>query len=152
MEMKIEKDIADEIMKTVEKFQLPLSLDELTEGKGNCFSLATIAQCKRHAIYSNLKPQIQNIIMQNDPTRLRLAVKEFMISSNHKTVHEFRQRYEDVVAVVDSLGWIQYWNKMSRNYEWVDYTFIQSTAWFLNHDILIITTSSSEENPYIKIQ
>ena len=40
---------------------------------------------------------------------------------------------------------------MTRNYEWVDYVFIQSTAWFLNHDIMIITTTSTEQSPYITI-
>ena len=39
---------------------------------------------------------------------------------------------------------------MLRNYEWVDYIFIQSTAWFLQH-IIIVTTSSTEDHPYITI-
>ena len=40
---------------------------------------------------------------------------------------------------------------MIRNYEWVDYIFVQSTAWYLNHDIIIPTTTSTEEHPYITI-
>ena len=40
---------------------------------------------------------------------------------------------------------------MIRNYEWVDYIFVQSTAWYLNHDIIITTTTSTEEHPYITI-
>ena len=41
---------------------------------------------------------------------------------------------------------------MSRQFEWVDHIFIQATAWFLNHDIFIITTTSTRENPYIFIE
>ena len=40
---------------------------------------------------------------------------------------------------------------MLRNYEWVDSIFIQFTAWFLQHDIIIVTTSSTEDHPYITI-
>ena len=40
---------------------------------------------------------------------------------------------------------------MVRNYEWVDYIFIQSAAWFLGHDIIIVTTTSTEDHPYITI-
>ena len=34
---------------------------------------------------------------------------------------------------------------------WVDYIFIQSTAWFLGHDIIIVTTTSTEDHPFITI-
>ena len=150
--MDIEKKIAEEIMMTLRKFRLPLTLDVLTEGKGNCFPLAILAQCRRHDIYCNLESHIQDIIMKNNPTLLRSAVKKFILSSNHKTIKEFKQQFENVVTAVDGIQWIQYWEKMSTNYEWVDYTFIQSTAWFLNHDILIITTSSRQQDPYMRIQ
>ena len=40
---------------------------------------------------------------------------------------------------------------MIRNYEWVDYVFVQSTAWFLGHDIIIVTTTSTEDHPFIRI-
>ena len=152
MEMDVEKKIADEIMKTVRKLKLPLRLDQITEGKGDCFPLATIAQCKRHDIYSNLNSDAQNVIIQNDPTLLRSAVMKFIMSSNCRTIVEFRKRYENVVAPIDGTTWNQYWEKMSCKYEWVDYTFIQSTAWFLNHDIQIVTTSSTEHDPYMTIQ
>ena len=40
---------------------------------------------------------------------------------------------------------------MIRNYEWVDYVFVQSTAWFLGHDIIIVTTTSTETHPFMTI-
>ena len=56
-----------------------------------------------------------------------------------------------MLASVDDKTWGQYWEVMLRNYEWVDYIFIQSTAWYLHHDIIIVTTTSTENNPYITI-
>ena len=40
----IERKIAIDIMKTVERLRLPLVLDELTEGKGDCFPLSILSQ------------------------------------------------------------------------------------------------------------
>ena len=53
MEIPVEEKIANDIMQTVLKLNLPLVLDRLIEGKGNCFPLAIIAQCKRRSIYKN---------------------------------------------------------------------------------------------------
>jgi hypothetical protein len=83
---------------------------------------------------------------QNNPTLLRSAVHAFMANSRHETVQEYKRRYTEVLA-----AWREYWNVMLRNYEWVDYIFIQSTAWFLCRDIIIVTTSSTEDHPYITI-
>ena len=41
-----EQKISNEIMKNVKRLQLPLELDQLTEGKGDCFPLAVLAQCR----------------------------------------------------------------------------------------------------------
>ena len=45
--MEVEEKIAQDIMKAVTRLGLPLRLDKITEGRGNCFPLALIAQCKR---------------------------------------------------------------------------------------------------------
>jgi hypothetical protein len=50
--------IAHEIMKTVRTLQLPLKLDEITEGRGNCFPLSVLAQCRRQEIIQNMNEQI----------------------------------------------------------------------------------------------
>ena len=36
----VDERIAAEIMETVRKLELPLRLDDITEGKGNCFPLS----------------------------------------------------------------------------------------------------------------
>ena len=80
MATQIEVDIACEIMRTVERLQLPFILDDITEGRGNCFPLAVIAQCRRKEIFRNLTPELQIMVERNDSTSLRMAVKQFMMT------------------------------------------------------------------------
>ena len=79
-----EELIALEILKKIRKLNLPLKLDEITEGRGNCFPLSVLAQCRRPEIFRQLKEDIQNIIERCDPTLLRQAVYNFM--SKSKTI------------------------------------------------------------------
>ena len=83
--------IAQEIMKTVRRLQLPLKLDEITEGRGNCFPLSILAQCRRHEIFQNLNVQTQNLIQQNDPTLMRRAVHAFITNSRHQKIQEYKR-------------------------------------------------------------
>ena len=53
-----EERIALEIMQTVRRLQLPFKLDQITEGRGNCFPLAIQAQCRRPEVTKELS-QIQ---------------------------------------------------------------------------------------------
>ena len=131
MEESIEEKIAKEILQTIKRLGLSFKLDQLTEGKGDCFPLAIIAQCKRKEIYNNLPRNIQRIISQNDPTIFRKALRDSILKSNDEMIKNFRKNYDEVVAPVDKRSWIQFWEVMVRAYEWVDYTFVQSTAWFL---------------------
>ena len=147
----IERKIAIDIMKTVERLRLPLVLDELTEGKGDCFPLSILSQCRRQEILIDLDYQLQSIIHHNCPTMMRKAVRDFMLSTKLPAIESFKKEYEEVVAVIDGMSWLQYWEKMTKMFEWVDYTFIQSTAWLLQHDIIIVTTSGTENNPYMTI-
>ena len=146
MESQNERRIALEILKKIRRLQLPLKLDDITEGKGNCFQLATLAQCRRREILQNLDRSTQNLVQQNDPTLLRRAVYSFMATSRNQKIKEYKRRYEEVLAALDNKSWREYWEVMIRNYEWVDYIFIQSTAWFLGHDIIIVTTTSTEKS------
>ena len=146
-----ERRIATEILKTVRRLDLPLKLDTITEGKGNCFPLSILAQCKRSEIFRELNVSVQALIVKNDPTLLRHAVYSFIAKSRHPAIQAYKDRYEKVLSVIDQKNWEEYWNIMIRNYEWVDYIFIQSTAWYLKHDIIIVTTSSTQQHPYMTI-
>ena len=48
-------------------------------------------------------------------------------------------------------SWSEYWDLCSKPGEWVDYIFIQVTACFLIRDIIIVTTSSTLDHPFILI-
>ena len=143
--------IGNEIEQKIRSLQLPLKLDEITEGRGNCFPLAILAQCRRPRIFQHLDESMKYLVHQNDPTRFRHQVHRFMQKSIHPKVQEYRRRYEEIISVIDNRGWNEYWKVMIRNYEWVDSIFIQSTAWFLGYDIIIVTTTSTDSNPYITI-
>ena len=151
MESQNEQRMAQTIMKTVRRLQLPFKLDEITEGKGDCFPLAIIAQCRRPEVFQELDEPIRIIISQRNPNALRKAVQQFMTKSINKRILKFRENYEEVLAALEKKTWTEYWDVMTRQYEWVEFIFIQGTAWYLSHDIIIITTSNTEENPYITI-
>ena len=149
--MDIERKIAIDIMKTVKRLRLPLVLDELTEGKGDCFPLAIMSQCRRSEINIVLSHQIKCILLQRCPTLMRKAIRDFMMMTKLPAIENFKRKYDEVVAAIDNLNWFQYWEKMTKQFEWIDYTFIQSTAWFLGHDIIIVTTTGTQDNPYVRI-
>ena len=112
--------IAHEIMKAVRRLQLPLKLDEITEGRGNCFPLSVLAQCRRQEIFQHLSSQIKRLAQQDDPTLLRRAIYAFMATSRHRTIQEYKKMYQDILAALDQRTWREYWEVMVRNYEWVD--------------------------------
>ena len=82
---------------------------------------------------------------------LRYNVKQFMVKSNHPQVARFRAQYEETDGIINGETWAQYWAKMIKDRTWVDYWFVQATAWYLQLDIWIIATSSTESSPYIAI-
>ena len=91
MALQTEQRIATEIMKKVRSLDLPLKLDEITEGRGNCFPLAILAQGRRLEVLRNLNASTQNILQQNDPTMLRRAVLAFVTKSRHKTIQKYKK-------------------------------------------------------------
>ena len=86
-----ERRIGAEILKTVRRLDLPLKLDDITEGRGNCFPLAILAQCKRSEIFRELQKTVQVLIYQNDPTLLRRAVHSFMTKSKHPKIENYER-------------------------------------------------------------
>ena len=140
---KIELNIANQIMDTVRRLQLPVKLDQLTEGRGNCFPIAVLQQCRRPEILSHVKHQ--------STKELRNSVKQFIVKSENPKIVSFKSQYDESVALANGELWEQYWERMTVDQMWVDYMFIQATAWFLKLDMWIIDTSCTEANPYIRI-
>ena len=147
----IELNIANQIMDTVRRLQLPVKLDQLTEGRGNCFPIAVLQQCRRPEILSQLSPLQKEIVKQESSQELRNSVKQFIVKSENPKIVSFKSQYDESIALANGELWDQYWDKMTEDQMWVDYMFIQVTAWFLKLDMWIIDTSCTEANPYIKI-
>ena len=141
-------------MTVVNKLNLPLITDRITEGKGNCFPIAILDQCKRPEVLSKLPASTKKIVLKNNndgQMQLRIAVKKFIKTSDHRNTTQFRINYQENVATANNENWDQYWHRMTQDKVWADYIFIQATAWFLKHDIMIVTTSNTNENPIITI-
>ena len=149
---KIERIIANEILDTIHRLQLPLKLDQLTEGQGNCFPIAIIQQLRRPEIFSQLRPKPKRLVRQeNGHSMLRNDVMQFIMKSRIPRIAQFRAQYEETDGTVNGKTWHQYWETMTTDRTWVDYWFVQSVAWYLLLDIWIVATSSTETHPYIGI-
>ena len=48
-------------------------------------------------------------------------------------------------------NWDQYWERLKQDKVQVDYMFIQSTDWYLQHDIMIVNTTNTDDNPFMVI-
>ena len=82
LQIDTEGKIAMEIMKTVRALGLPLKLDKLTEGQGNCFPIAIIQQLRRPEIYEQLKLKVKTLTrIQDGHKALRFYVVKFIIES-----------------------------------------------------------------------
>ena len=135
----IELKIANQIMDTVRRLQLPVKLDQLTEGRGNCFPKAVLQQCRRPEILSHVKHQ--------STQELRNSVKQFIVKSENPKIVSFKDQYDESVALENGELWEHYWERMTEDKMWVDHMFIQATAWYLKLDMWIIDTSCTESTP-----
>ena len=139
-------------METVHRLQLPFKLDILTEGRGNCFPISIIQQCRRPEISTHLRPALKQIVdLRTGPLTLRNKVKDFIMKSKTHRVILFKKQYEETDGTVNRETWHQYWERMATDKIWVDYWFIQATAWFLQVNIWIVATSSTDNSPYIQV-
>ena len=86
-----EERIANEIMQTVNALGLPFKLDQLTEGRGNCFPIAILQQLKRPEIFSQLNSSTKMMLKARSPVKLlRLNVKRLITIS--KCEHRYVER------------------------------------------------------------
>ena len=151
-QLQTEKQIAGEIMNTIHRLQLPFKLDQLTEGLGNCFPIAIIQQLRRPEILSQLRPAPRRLIKYaTGHSQLRQNVHQFMIKSKIPRVASLKLQFEETDGLVTGETWNEYWTRMTTDKTWVDYWFVQATAWYLQQDIFIVSTSNTEESPYIEV-
>ena len=137
----------DALISTIENCNLQLRLDNNTEGFGNCFPNAIVQQCRRPEIKEWLQANNPNAIVANHYT-LRRKVNSLALNSTHKTMNDYKRNFEKIPG---ENSWAAYWEKMGQTGAWVDSTFVQVTAWLIGLDILILTTSSRKDQPFIQI-
>ena len=104
----MERRVANEIMQIVNSRGLPLKLDRITPGKGNCFPIAVLDQCKKPEILSNLHQQIKEIVQYNMHTaqmQLRCAVKKFIQTSEHQNIQKYKDVNMHKQKLGEKLGW-----------------------------------------------
>ena len=101
-----ERKIADEIMAKILEIQLPLKLDQPTEGLGNCFPIAIVQQLQRPEIFNQLRPKVKRLAKHvSGHTLLRQSVHAFIMKSRHPRVTEFRQQYEELEGQISGKSW-----------------------------------------------
>ena len=85
------------------------------------------------------------------PQTLRSKVKAYALQSKDQVVTNLRTKYKKEISPADKKTWEEYWDLMGKKGTWVDHIFVQMTAWYMNLDIMILTTSSQSENPFIHL-
>ena len=135
----------EEIRNAIARCQLHLKFDDFTVGDGNCFPRAVVQQCRRLEINTNLTENRKT--KTKHYMNVRAAVCKFMTSSQHPSIQQFKQSYIENEWPTNGIAWNDYWIAMSQDKVWVDYKFIQGTAWYLNQDIMVVTTRSTPVNP-----
>ena len=104
----IEKIIANEIMDTVHRLELPLKLDQLTEGRGNCFPIAIMQQLKRPEIFSQMRAKPKRLVTnKGGHSLLRWDVRQFIMKSRSPRIAEFKAQYEETDGCVNGKTWKQ---------------------------------------------
>ena len=144
--------IANEIMQTVMALGLPLKLDELTEGLGNCFPIAIIQQLRRPEIYTQLEVSKKSLTRNpRGPKALRHLVRTFITKSEHPNVARFQTQYDEFEGMIRGESWGEYWTRLSKDKVWVDYWFVQATAWYFQLDLWIVDCKSRDDKPFIQV-
>ena len=144
----MENNLAQQIMIGVQRAQLPFKLDSLTQGDGNCFFRGVWSQCQRPQVNECLAGTHGQI---KDYKDLRNKVASFMQKSTLPVIKLFKEKYRTVLEPVTGESWDDYWKIMRKDKEWADAVSVQGTAWYLNHDLLIIMSSATSDSPFITI-
>ena len=147
-----ERNAANSIVNMMRHLRLPLDLDELTRGMGDCMVIALLQQVRRPQVCCFLPQEIKSLASEKTVTVdsmnvFRLTIWDFARTSEDPQVRLIKENFESL----HSLTWASHWEKLIKQGEWGDQIFLQCTALYLRLNILIFSTSSSEENPLTQI-
>ena len=97
-------------------------------------------------------------LQKNNPSAIfggqqwvRLKITNFALKCRKKIISDLKRKYEMEIQHLENKTWNEYWTQMAKDGTWVDHMFVQVTAWFLNLDIMILTSSSLPNSPFIFI-
>ena len=126
---------AEEMMKDIQGLKEEFILDQITLGDGQCFSTAMIQQMRRPDVNSSLSQNLQKCAWIMDPRALKFQVRRFMNGNPHQKIQDLRKDFK----ILTGLPWEEFWSTrhIMKKDTWADHVFIQSTAWYLQKDIVI---------------
>ena len=127
-----ERNAADAIMKHCRLLKLPMKLDKLTMGVGNCFMVAVLQQLNRPEVYSNLRDELKKLADEFDQMKLRRLVVGFIRQKeDHPHVAYMKERFAPDPDVVNGPeSWEEFWEMMLVDCHWASGDFLQGLAWF----------------------
>ena len=150
---KSERKWADLIMGHVRSNNLPLHLDRLTRGEGNCFMIAVMQQLQQNDVYRNCRKDVQDLADEMDHLRFRKSVKDFINNSQDPRIRDIKSNYMVAkTAGIETYSWEEYWEKKLEPGTWADSYFVLASAYFLDKDLVIVDTACSTESPYYTIK
>ena len=116
------------ILEAVRRVGLPLKLDKMTIGDGNCWNRAIVQQSRRVSV---------GIVGLTSHEELRSRVCQLAERAELEVIKEMKKHW------VRKEPWSAYWERMKQNKVWADHPFIQVTAWLLERDIFVVLDSAS---------
>ena len=149
---KRERKWADLIMGHVTRNNLPLHLDMLTRGEGNCFMIAVMQQLQQIDVYRNSRKDVQNLADEFDHMRFRKSVKDFIKNSKDPRISDIKSNYMVAKAAgIETKSWDEYWETKMEPGTWADSYFLLASAYFLDKDLVIVDTACNPESPFYTI-
>ena len=146
----IEREIANEIIAQIRKKGLDYKLDDLTRGRGDCFPIAILQQCRRNEIKKDISPLIQFAAEKLDYMILRKEIRKFVYDNeNNEKIMDMKEQWNEGAGLSLGKSWDEFWNSMIKPGIWVDQPFIQATAWYFRKNIEIINSSSQRTRTII---
>ena len=136
----------------IDRCGLPLKLDTPTQGDGNCWVRAVQQQLERPELEQQLNSRTRKVMSVRKSERymvLKKSIAEFATSSQNPTIRRAKGSFEyEGQGAVDRVTWENHWRQLARDGEWSDELMVQATAWFTGHDIQLVMTTSTPEEPF----
>ena len=141
---KVERDVYNELVELIKKFDLQLSLDLLTAGNGSCCMIAILQGLQREEVSRHMSKEVIKKAKDYDTNWLRNAVSDFVLASPQKVKH-LKENYEIYQASIGSqVMWEELWSNSPRGMRnpnlWGNNYFLGAAALFLQINIKILDT------------